>query len=166
MTLEQYAYVAEIVGVIVIVVTLLYLAIQTKQNTAAVRTQSAQAILQAVQSELAALVENPGIALSIPMSGPLTPEQNVILDAWFASNMRNREFAWLQFTKNTINDSNWEAEVAILRVYSDSRRFRAWWNKLGRHYISEEFAQFVDGLIEDSPATDELWALAANWSSE
>ncbi len=166
MTLEQYAYVAEIFGVIVIVVTLIYLAIQTKQNTAAVRTQSAQSILQAVQSELEMLVENPDIALSIPMSGPLTPEQNVTLDAWFASTMRNREFAWLQYKKDTINDSNWEAEVEILRVYFDSRRFRAWWNKLGRHYMSEEFAQFVDGLIEDSPATDELWTLAANWSSE
>lgn len=32
MTLEDYAHIAEIIGVIIIVVTLIYLAIQTKQN--------------------------------------------------------------------------------------------------------------------------------------
>ena len=32
MTLEGYAYLAEIIGVIIIVVTLIYLSIQTKQN--------------------------------------------------------------------------------------------------------------------------------------
>jgi len=119
-TLEQYAYVAEILGVIVIVVTLVYLAIQTKQNTAAVRTQSAESIMQAVQTELRELSANPNIGLSITMSGPLTPEQNLTLDAWLASCMRTREFAWLQYKKNTINDINWESELAILRVYFDS----------------------------------------------
>ncbi len=44
MTLEQYAYLAEILGVIIVVVTLIYLAIQTKQNTTAVQSSVRQTI--------------------------------------------------------------------------------------------------------------------------
>ena len=49
MTLEQYAYLAEIIGVIAIVVTLIYLAVQTKQNTAAVQSSVRQAMLSEPQ---------------------------------------------------------------------------------------------------------------------
>ena len=51
--------------------------------------------------------------------------------------------------------------VPVVRAMISRLVEQAW-----SHYMSEEFAQFVDGLIEDSPATDELWTLAANWSSE
>ena len=40
MTLEQYAFVAQIAGVIVVVVTLVYLAVQTKQSTDAIKANS------------------------------------------------------------------------------------------------------------------------------
>ena len=40
MTLEQYAYLAEIIGVIVIVATLIYLAIQTRQNNQLLAAQA------------------------------------------------------------------------------------------------------------------------------
>ena len=58
MTLEDIAYLAEIIGLIVIVATLIYLAVQTRQNTDAIRTQSAQSILQAVQSDIETLMSH------------------------------------------------------------------------------------------------------------
>ena len=150
---SKLADLSEIVSSIAIFATLIYLTVEIRQNTVAVRTQTAQSVLQAGQTELAMIVENPEIALSIPNSGPLTPEQSVMLDAYFASNMRNREFAWVQYSNSTIGDVIWDSEVTVLRVQLDSIRFREWWNKLGRHYIGQEFAQFVDQLIEEGPAT-------------
>ena len=40
MTLEQYAYLAEIIGVVVIVATLIYLAVQTRQNNQLLEAQA------------------------------------------------------------------------------------------------------------------------------
>jgi len=96
----------------------------------------------------------------------LTLEENVKLDAYLANAMIGKEFSWLQFHNNTIDESSWNGELAIMRVLLDSSRIRDWWNKLGRHYMSNEFVQFVDQLIEAEPATDELWTGATNWSSE
>ena len=43
MTLEQFAYLAEIVGVIVIVVTLIYLSMQVRQGAQLLRSESSYA---------------------------------------------------------------------------------------------------------------------------
>ena len=45
MTLEQYAYLAEIVGVIIVVVTLLYLALQVRQGAHLMVSGSRQALM-------------------------------------------------------------------------------------------------------------------------
>ncbi len=57
MTLEQYAYVAEIIGVIMVVLTLAYLAIQTKQNTGAIQSSVRQSLLQEDRESLRLLVD-------------------------------------------------------------------------------------------------------------
>ena len=163
---SKLADLSEIISSIAIFATLIYLTVEIRQNTLAVQTQTAQAVLQAGQTELAMIVENPEIALSIPKSGPLTSEQNVILDAYFASNMRNREFAWVQYKNGTIGDVIWDSEITVLRVQLDSYRFREWWNKLGRHYVGQEYANFVDKLVDEGPATDRFWSGALDWSSE
>ena len=43
MTLEQGAYLAEIIGVIVVVVTLIYLTVQVRQGTELLRSEARQA---------------------------------------------------------------------------------------------------------------------------
>ena len=89
-----------------------------------------------------------------------------MLDAFLANAMRAREFAWRQYKNNTIDESVWQGEVAVLSVYLDSSRVRKWWDVLGRHYIGGEFVQFVDLMIEEEPATDELWTTTIDWSSQ
>ena len=166
MNRSRIADYSEILSSIAIVVTLIYLTVEIGQNTAAIRTQTAQSILEAGQSELTAFMEHPVIALSIPDAGPLTPEQSVMLDAFLANAMRAREFAWLQYNNENIDESVWLGEVAVLTVYLDSSRVRRWWQKLGRHYIGSEFVQFVDQMIEDAPATDQLWTGTLDWSTQ
>ena len=166
MNRSKIADFSEILSSIAIVVTLIYLTVEIDQNTSAIRTQTAQSILDAGQSELTAFMEHPDIALSIPVAGPLTPEQNVMLDAFLANAMRSREFAWLQYQNNTIDEAVWRGELAVLSVYLDSSRIRKWWDMLGRHYMGSEFVEFVDLMIEEEPATDELWTTTVDWTSQ
>jgi len=43
MTLEQYSYLAEIIGVIVVIVTLIYMSVQIRQCAELLRSESRQA---------------------------------------------------------------------------------------------------------------------------
>ncbi len=155
---------SEILSSIAIIVTLIYLVIEIGQNTDALHAQTRQSILQAAQAELMLLVENPDIALSIPTLGALTPEENVKLDVFLALTMRSREFSWIQYERGEIDETQWNSEVAAMRVILDSQRIRNWWHALGRNYASEEFAQYVDQLIQDQPATGKSWDSSAEWS--
>ncbi len=58
MTLEQYASWAEIIGVIIVVVTLLYLTVQVRQGTHLMRSQSRQVLLNNTREHLLAYIDN------------------------------------------------------------------------------------------------------------
>ncbi len=84
MSLESYASLAEIIGVTLVVPSLIYVAIQLRQNTNAVRAQSRQAVLTASQAELFVQIERPEISLSIINPSVLTQEEQVRLSSFFS----------------------------------------------------------------------------------
>jgi len=59
MTLEQGAYLADIIGVIVIVVTLIYLSVQVRQGAELLRSESRQAQVTNDQDGVYKFVDHP-----------------------------------------------------------------------------------------------------------
>ena len=70
--LQQYAYIAEMVGVIAIVVTLIYLAIQTKQNTEAVQATTRHTVIANDLMVIQAMLDHPD---AIFCSGESSPSE-------------------------------------------------------------------------------------------
>ena len=64
MTLEQYAFLAEIIGVIVIVVTSIYLAIQVRQGAELLRSEARQAQFSNDQGGVCKFIEHPELGRS------------------------------------------------------------------------------------------------------
>lgn len=58
MALDYYANIAEIVGVILVVVTLVFLTLQIRQNTRALRSTTIQSVMQSEVAMMSILVEN------------------------------------------------------------------------------------------------------------
>jgi len=166
MTLEQFASLAEIIGVILVIASLVYVAKQLHQNTAAILAQSRQAVLGAAQQELYHHVENPGLSVAAATSRELTPEEHVQVSQGLYAAFRIRQFAWLQFRDGTIDEAQWQTEVSVLRFYLDSPRVRKWWSRLGRAGFGDEYADFVDGLIATQPPTNKLYETLVSWTSE
>ena len=124
MTLEQYAYIAEIVGVIVIVTTLVYLAIQTKQNTAAVQSSVRQAMLQEDRESLRLVIEFP----SLDKRTNLTTEEATRLKAMLIHFIRTRENHWLQYQNGVLDQTTWVSyRGALIPVVFSSKFGRAFW---------------------------------------
>ncbi len=62
MTLDYYANVAEIIGVIVVIATLIFLALQIRQNTKALRSTTIQEVMQTEIALMSLLVEKNSIS--------------------------------------------------------------------------------------------------------
>ena len=132
MNREKRRDIFEAIGVIAIVASLIFLAIEVNQNTNALYGQTRQSVLETAQSELFLLVEHPDVSLSVIKEGPLTAEENVKLDAYLAATLRAREYAWLQFQDGAIDEEQWKAEVSVARSILNAERVRRWWDKAGR----------------------------------
>ena len=161
---SKLADLSEIVSSIAIVVTLVYLTVEIRQNTNALYAESRQSVLTAAQTELFALVENPNLIVSVAKDDPLTEEEQVALGAWLAAAMRAREFSWLQYRDGVIDEAQWETEVIIIRWLLDSERTRDWWANSGRFQSNLSFVAFVDAELQSHPTTLDSWRRETNWT--
>ncbi len=164
MNWDAIGAIGEVCGAIAVVVTLFYLASQIRQNTNALKSESRQAALVGGHAELFKMVDNPGIILTIASQDSLSKEEQAALSAYYFATVRTREFAWGQYREGAIDEAQWETEVNVIQFIFDSSRTRQWWDGLGRGVFSGDFAEFVDQLLEQHPATDTLWQSHANWA--
>jgi len=164
MTILDLASLGQILSSLAVLITLVYLAIEVKQNTAALHAQTRQALLAGGQAELFQVVEHPEIQATFSKSGELAQEEYAKLNSFLIALMRAREFAWLQYQNDIIDKDQWYTEKGVIEFILTFKRNRDWWKKLGRRFYSPDFVTFVDTLIEGKP-DNESNRLILNWDS-
>jgi hypothetical protein len=122
MTLEHWAYIAEIVGAIVIVASLVYVAAQVRQNTKAQLAASRQATLAADLEFLSMMVDYPEDAVGLGAE-----LEDVRSTAFLVAYLRIREFAWYQYQSGILDRTTWESYLAPTAVVFDSELAKRIW---------------------------------------
>ena len=79
MTLERGAYLAEILGVIFVVVTLIYLSVQIRQGTELLRSESRQALVTNDITSLASGLQNADVLARYVAEDELSAEDQLRL---------------------------------------------------------------------------------------
>jgi hypothetical protein len=157
MNRSKLAVLSEILSSIAVVVTLIYLTVEVRQNTDALRAQSRQAVLEASQAELAMLVEDPSLGLAFSEGRSLSPEEHVQVDAWLTGALRTREYSWLQYRERSVDEAQWATERAVILSIFDDPLARLWWERQGRHAVSSEFVAYLDSLMAANRPTRRMW---------
>ena len=151
--LEQIAYAAQIVGVVAVVATLIYLAIQVRQGTALLRSESRQAQLSNDQNGVYKFVEHPDLGRIFSQTEAPSFEEKTRLIFWMIGQMRAREFEWLQYKSGAMDKEAWETYRGVIFFVLGTERSRNLW-VLCNPYFNAEFVKMVSTMIEDVPATD------------
>ena len=153
MTLEQAAYVAEIVGVIVIVVTLIYLSVQVRQGAELLRSESRQAQVTNDQTGVYKFVEHPELGRFF--SAPETPsfEDKTKLQFWIIGQMRAREHEWLQYESGALDEATWLSYRGVIYFLLGTERARAHWD-LCSPFFNANFVEMVGKMMKDVPEID------------
>jgi hypothetical protein len=143
--------IAEILSSIAIVVTLIYLAIQTQQNTAALQASSRDSILEADLQHLYRIVDDPDVWFSY-RKGNLTDEERVRLFHFLGAFARIRERDWLQYQSGALDEETWKAyQEALLRTLSGINT-RKWWAAVsGAGLFDSGFVENVNSGLADRP---------------
>jgi hypothetical protein len=140
--------IAEISSTAVIVVTLIYLVIQTQQNFAALQANSRQVSISSDLQILETSVASRGELELLKFKDELTNEEAATLEGWLIMLVRSRENQWLQYRDGLLDRETWEAYLPGLLGNSSTPNTRRWWSN-----ITPTFDPEFEAVINDRLAT-------------
>ena len=156
MSWEAVAALGQVLGSLAVVASLIYLAIQVRQNN---RTSTVSAKLVSTQllSEfINDFIKNPEL-MDLWLRGRQSYAELSDRDRLRFANMCLKAFwffstAEFQLRMGTLQEDDWAEFYAVIRYWLDGNGVRAWWTSVGRTRFGTNFVRFVDREIDDSAA--------------
>lgn len=168
MNWEAVGAVGEILGALVVLLTLAYLARQIRQNTAAIRTQTYEAVMTGFNDLNVHIVSRPQVA-DLLMRGHFEPTSLGQSEAvQYSFLLRSYANQWLKlfrlYEAGALNAKEWEgfaAEAAQVFACPGGRLFRS-----ENHLYSDLYQELDRRRREDFAATERLGQSLATEASE
>ena len=159
MNWEAISGVAEIVGAIVVVVLLIYVAAQIKQNTLAIRYQTSQDLVKANSESAYMLSTNPELAeifrRGIYNRNTLTPTERLQFNTYCYGYYNQIDFIFEQYSNGQVSERTWRKIEKELPVWVSFPGGREWWSE-DKQRFSPEFIAFLDRKVAEFDAPSVL----------
>ncbi|MDZ4740602.1 MAG: hypothetical protein SGJ03_11955 [Alphaproteobacteria bacterium] len=153
MTLGTAYYISQILAVAAIFGSLVFVGLQIRQNTRAVKATSHHAITDSFNAINNLILSDPKVAriLRLAMSGSkeLDEDERMSADYMLLANFRIFETLYYQYKNGTLDKQLFDAELKTLKWAVTFPGFQSWWaaNPIS---LSNEFRAFIDGLIREA----------------
>ena len=151
MNIMELGAIGELVGGVAVIATLIYLAIQIRQNTRSLRLTTHQAIVDSVLRTVESISDHPDVAELVARSEALdvefTPTEQVRFDALANRRFTVYESVFLQRTE--IAQEMWEGWDAGYREVVANPSMERFWGKAKSKY-HRAFRDYLDGLKYES----------------
>ena len=151
MNWEAVGAIGEVVGAIAVIATLLYLALQIRQNTKAMRGATLNAITEHKQFELrwsSDIATAWRKSLTEPKS--LTQDESWQIAEWMCSSFVARQNEFFQYKQGLIDDETWAASEIIIKLALASKWGRNWWEEFAPNAFTEPFVNMVNKVLENA----------------
>ncbi|HEY5624823.1 MAG TPA: hypothetical protein VIV14_13765 [Gammaproteobacteria bacterium] len=147
MTLDQYANIAELIGLAIVVVTIVFLALQIQQNTKALKAAAIQETLRAELDVAALLIANAEtwdkILTAAEFEEGVELRQAIFLYNVFMIDTENR---YHQFHSGYLTSQSWDARRNTLPRVVALPVFKQWRTSIGGMSHSADFLELLDSL--------------------
>lgn len=154
--------VSELVATIGVIISLVYVARQIRQNTRAVKGATTHAVTERQQTELHWSHEIAGIfTKAIETPGELSSSEAWSLSEWLSSAIVMRQNEYRQYRLGLLEDEVWNQSERVISMLLGFPWGRHWWKVVGREQVNPRLAGHIDGLLQDSELVDWKAALQA-----
>lgn len=154
MSLEQLSFLAQIISAIAVIASLIFVGFQLRQATAAIRASSSQAHSGLYTDLVRSIIDNEDFAQtwSVGLSDPeaLGEGEWVRFVAYASALFRLYESSRVQWLNGRLDEEHWHTIERQAVDFGHSPGLQAAW-KLRRHWYSDEFRSWFDGLAPDEP---------------
>ena len=154
LTLEQGAYLAEIIGVIAVVTSLIYLAIQLRQNTKSIRLSTLHDISSLYVSVMT-MHSHDQEASDLWYKGlndydNLSQGERTRFIIFIGATMRILNEQFYQWQEGALDKQIWEGMKRPIDDIAKHSGFKAYW-EIRRHHFSESFQAYMEKSIKRVP---------------
>jgi hypothetical protein len=162
MNWDMISAIGEILGSAAVLVTLIYLTVQTRQNTNSIQANTRQAVLEADMQYLWKIVDNPEL-IALRLKSDISDMEKTRFGAYLLSFLRIRENLWFQHQNGVLDDTTWESyRRNIAPILADPRSRKFWTNfVVNSQRLDSKFIALVDDLLADTPLVERNPLVAA-----
>jgi len=154
-SLEDIYYVGQTIAVVALLVSILFVGYQIRQNTKAIRATSHHAVTDSFNAINTLLMSDQNAAriFRLGMEGldSLNDDERVSYSYMLLGYMRIFETLYYQYNNGTMDKKLFDAEVKTLRWSVSKPGFREWWRE-NPISLSAEYRAFIGGLITEATA--------------
>ena len=156
MSLEQLSFLAQIISAVAVIGSLIFVGVQLRLATRAVRASSSQAHSTTYHAIIASLINDGDFAriwrISLADPEATNPDERVRFVAYSSALFRFYESSRVQWLRGQLDEEHWqniEQQVIILRAQAGIK----WWWKLRRHWHSPSFQHWFENLPDADPSS-------------
>jgi hypothetical protein len=139
----------EVVGGLAVVLSVLYLAIQVRHNTAEMRAAASESITENLRQWLLPMIQDPQASRIFRLGAEGWEGFDADDKARFFHMMfvwlKNIEAAHYQYTRGRLDPQMWEGWQTVIGSYLDGPGVRAYWEQR-KGGFSEPFQRYVDSI--------------------
>jgi hypothetical protein len=153
--------IGDFIGGIGVVATLLYLALQIRQNSRTVKAASAQAVLSSLAQSISSMSAS-SAASRVAVLGQtdfkeLSDDEQLQFAMWILGWFRVFEQAHHQYRAGVLDPIQWKGHATQMESTMQSAVVRRWW-AVRRPLFDPEFRRFIEALPADSqvPSLEEI----------
>ena len=169
MTWTDIGVLAELLGAIGVIASLIYLSRQVRQNTRAVRMANAAAGQNNFQQLARFLYEDrEGCALilrAMERADDLAPAERLSAYAYFFDFLKTAELAHYHFRHGELDEPFWAASLRFYQAYFSTPGFRAYWAERRTAFLPE-FQEAMETWLAAPPPTRPPHELVAQASAQ
>jgi hypothetical protein len=147
MTLEQFSFLAQIVGAVGVLASLIFVGMQIRQNTQSQHVVAVESLAAAIAAINVPAMESPtlGTALSKALKdwASASHDERVIAHFFLFSFFKLHEQAWYQHKSRVLDHTQWIGWENLMRSYYHSPGIQKVWWPGRRHYFSPQFQAYL-----------------------
>ena len=148
--LQDYALMAEIIGAIAVVVSLVYVGVGIRKNTEAVQVTNHQALVVMDMQKSASLRDSEFASIYVLARDDykkLTAVEKEQYQSFIADTMNTWEFAYITYSNGAMDETIWNGWDGFYRSELSTIPFRQFW-EVGGHNFSPKFRVYVDSILK------------------
>lgn len=153
MKLEKWALIAEIVGGLGIIASLIFVGFQVQQsanetalNTRAVEVNAYQALVEKLDGFSVRIMEDPTLNILVMDEtdmADLSREQRSQVISYFYNVVRLGDLAFYQYELGMLSEERMETAIGPINDRVCNTLFREFWDSNNRNFV-EDFREFID----------------------